>query len=433
MMHSPRRLFISPWTVILIFSMHSTLLYAEDTLPDPSPPQYYAKDIAMQAENNSAPDALPLAQRNNTRLRAALPMYENAVLHPWPVISTTKKLKLGSHSTNVTLLRARLAATQDIPENANNQDRVFDVPLQNGVKNFQERHGLKADGIVGKETLRELNISPDVRLQQLQVNIQRWEELSARLNNRFIMVNVPDFQLYIFENNKKVLSMKAIVGKFERQTPEINSRITHIVLHPYWNVPKMIAQKDIVPKVMNDPTYLDKMQIKILDHQEDDAIEINSQEVDWEAAAMDGFPYHFRQDPGEHNALGLVKFEFQNSADIYLHDTPAKDLFNRNTRMFSSGCIRLENPFGLVEYLMQTDPSWSEVKMQDILDTGKTTYVKAAQPTPIFITYLTAWVDEKGMINFRDDIYGKDTPDSKSARLTAQRPLENVTALNQQQ
>ncbi len=201
---------------------------------------------------------------------------------------------------------------------------------------------------------------------------------------------------------------QAIVGKPERPTPEINSTVTRIVFNPYWNIPKMIAEEDIVPKAINNPDYLDDMHIRVFERQDTDAAELDPHDVDWNSAQDDGLQYHLRQDPGNDNALGLVKFEFPNSNDVYMHDTPAKNLFNLDKRAFSSGCIRLEKPFELVTYLMQDDPEWTNDMLEQILAANTTKYQKVSRPTRVIITYLTAWVDDEGDLQFRDDLYGLD-------------------------
>src|SRR4029079_16322218 len=186
--------------------------------------------------------------------------------------------------------------------------------VTNAVIAFQSTHGLTPDGVVGNDTRDALNVSPEQRIMQIEVNMARWTKLSRELGDHYIMVNIPAFTMNLVENGNTVLSMKAIVGKPARPTPEIDSTVTRIIFNPYWNVPKLIAQKDIIPKIVNDPGYLDEMNIKILNREdEDNSYEISPGDIDWQAAEVEGFRYHFRPEPGENNALGLVKFEFQNS------------------------------------------------------------------------------------------------------------------------
>lgn len=360
---------------------------------------------------------LSMADRNYTRLQQAIPTYEDAVLHPWATLPDDAKLKPGAKNTYVLALRGRLKATGELKPGDDTGLALYDEYVTDAVKRFQVSHGLEPTGAVGPATRAELNVPPEDRLRQLEVNIRRWAKLSHQLGDRYILVNVPSYQLQVVENGVTVLRMKAVVGKPERPTPEITSTVTRVVFNPYWNVPKTIAEKDIVPKVINNPNYLDEMHIEILDQQADDATIISQDEVDWQSALENGFPYHFRQEPGNENALGLVKFEFDNSHDVYLHDTPAKNLFEKSKRDFSSGCIRLERPFDLANYLMKNNPNWNEEKMQDILAKGKTSYLKASLPTEIVITYLTAWVDDAGNIQFRSDIYQEDGLDAPTETL----------------
>ncbi len=386
-------------------------VYYENTPPTPA-----VATTSAPANTSSLPSSLPvtpspasLAQQNITELSHFLVHYRDDITHPWPQINLSGILKLHMRGKAVVALKQRLIDTGDLATDTP-LTATFDQPLQKAVAYYQHRMGLNPDGVVGAATLRELNVSPTARAQQIAVNIARWQTLLPKLGYRFVMVNVPDFRLYVYEGGHKLFDMKTVVGRPTRQTPEIDSRITRLVLDPYWNVPQMIANRDIVPKVMDDPSYLDDMHIHILSNNGSDANEVSQDEINWDNVADNGFPYRFRQDPGIDNALGLVKFEFQNSNSIYLHDTPAKSLFSQPRRPFSSGCVRLEHPFALADYLMQGDPNWNAARVQAILDSGKTVYVHAPKALPIFITYLTAWVDANGALNFRDDIYGRDNP-----------------------
>jgi murein L,D-transpeptidase YcbB/YkuD len=352
---------------------------------------------------------MSLAEKNYEQLREILPLYQNAVMHPWPTIPETNKLlKVGVKNSAVILLRERLKATRDLPEYYHRDDNLFDKSLAQAVKAFQIRSGLKADGVVGKITLQELNVPPAIRVKQIVINMQRWMSLSHHLEGRFVMVNIPDYELYAYDNNEKILTMKTIVGKPTNETPELQSQISRLVFNPYWNVPTKIAQNEIVKKVQEDPNYLYTNRLKILKSDGDHSAEIDQDQINWRSAETDGFPYRFRQEPGLDNSLGVVKFEFQNAHDVYLHDTPVKELFNQDDRALSHGCVRLENPLALVDFLMNGSPDWDEERMQEILGEDKTKYVKAYHPTPIVITYITAWVDDSGTLNFRNDIYGKD-------------------------
>lgn len=354
-----------------------------------------------------------LASRNFWQLNNALNIYQNATKSPWPTLpNDSRLLKVGMHSKAIPILRENLKITGDLPVDDDAGGRLFDSQLEDAVKVFQTRHGLKADGVVGETTREELNIPPELRVKQIAVNMQRWANLADKLGDRFVMVNIPDFHLYLVDAGRNVLSLRAIVGKKELPTPEITSRITQLEFNPYWNIPPKIAQRDIVPKMLDDSDYADKNHIRAFRVEGDDDSEVSPDNISWRRAADDGLNYHLRQDPGPDNALGQVKFIFPNDKDIYLHDTPAKNLFATDARDYSHGCVRLENPLALVSYLMKDNPEWDDVRTQEVLDSGDNKYIKVPNPIPIFITYITAWVDEDGRVNFRDDIYQLDGADA---------------------
>jgi murein L,D-transpeptidase YcbB/YkuD len=365
--------------------------------------------LSLHAEEPSV--TANYAMANYERLQAELPYYQDAVAHPdkypWPLIPTTQSmLRQGSKGHAVVLLRQRLKTTHDLTSD-NVASALFDRDLAAAVKIFQWRHGLTPDGVVGDDTRSALNVSAEMRMQQIQMNIQRWQEL-AGMGERFILVNIPEFQLHLIEGNHEVLTMKVVTGKPTRQSPELTSEITRIVFNPKWNVPHMIAKNDIVPKMIENSNYLNENSIRIFNSQEDDAYEISPGDINWHDARENGFPYHFRQEPGIKNALGLVKFEFQNTHDVYLHDTPHKELFAKDVRDFSSGCIRLEKPFALVAYLTKDDDRIDTVRIRHILLTRHTTYFRVAEPLPIAIAYLTSWVDDTGVVHFANDVYNRD-------------------------
>jgi L,D-transpeptidase YcbB len=387
------------------------------TQPQPPTPfttySYTTGATAPESPVTPAAPVSPYVNKNYSRLAEILPIYERAAQTPWPIIPETGALHRGVKSDNVVLLRERLQATLDLPVTPENSPR-FDKSLVEAVKLFQFRNGLKADGVVGAATRAALNVPADVRARQIRVNMDRWAALSRDLSGRYVLINIPEFQLHLYDNNSEVLTMKVIVGKPSRQTPQLTSRITRIVFNPKWNVPAMIAKNDIIPKAMENPAYLNSEGIRIFNSDQSDSYEINRYDVDWADARENGFPYHFRQDPGAKNALGLVKFEFPNTHDVYMHDTPAKTLFASDVRDFSSGCIRLEKPFALVDYLTQNDERIDSTKIQDTLATRRTTYFSVQKALPVIIGYMTAWVDDQGYTHFAEDIYHLDDPNVPS-------------------
>ena len=270
---------------------------------------------------------------------------------------------------------------------------VFDEKVEQAVIVFQTRHGLKVDGVVGRDTLNALNVTLKQRIRQMELNMERLRWILSNLEERFIVVNIANYQLYVLENDKPVLSMKVVVGKPYQRTPVFTSKLTYIVINPAWNIPDSIAQKEILKKIEKDPNYLAEQNITVL----------KGTQVTGKA-----LPYRFRQEPGPLNPLGTIKFMFPNEYDVYLHDTPAKRLFSENVRTFSHGCTRIEKPLELAEYLLRDDPRWSRKELLEAIEKGTEQTVIIQHPVNVHFLYLTAWVDESGSVQFRNDIYGRD-------------------------
>lgn len=345
-----------------------------------------------------------------TELEKMLPMYQLAMQHPWSKIIVDFPLKKDVTHPAVILLRQRLCQTKDLlacADSAKNQ--LFDAPVEKAVRIFQERHNLNPDGIVGDATLKALNVSPAQRLSQININVARWKALLSDTRDQYVWVNIPDYRLRLVKNHAVITTFPVIVGKISRKTPEIRSNIDRIVINPYWYVPPTILRKDILPKVMRDTDYLQTLNIKVFSVKRPSQA-LNPANINWLSVKENPSQYVFRQEPGDDNALGRIKFEFANSHLIYLHDTPATALFNQNNRSFSSGCIRVKDPLSFLAYLMDWDSvlRQEKVQMETALASGKTTVFKLSTPVPIRITYITAWVDKSGILHFWDDIYDKD-------------------------
>lgn len=305
----------------------------------------------------------------------------------WPIIQAKKKLyKKGITAPEIVTIKKRLQLTGDIA--TADTTKVFDSTLQNGVRHFQQRHGLKTDGIINETTLKEMNVPVLHRVQQLLINMDRMRWLPSQPNGNLIVVNIPEFKLYVMEGKQRIFDMNVVVGKDGHDTRIFTGNLNQVVFSPYWNVPPSIVEKEIIPAMEKNPHYLEK-----------ENMEITGEE--------DGLPV-VRQLPGEKNALGKVKFLFPNSFNIYFHDTPSKSLFASDKRAFSHGCIRLSEPKKMAEYLLRDDPKWSESKIEKAMNSGEEKFVKLKKPVPVIIAYYTAWVDENGLLNFREDIYGHD-------------------------
>lgn len=282
---------------------------------------------------------------------------------------------------------------------------LFDTKLYLAVKSFQIRNGELPTGIIDKRTQKLLNVPIKNRVKQLALNMKRWRHLPSELGEKYIFVNMADYHLKVINKGKKDMEMRVIIGKPFRKTPIMSGDIRTIVLSPYWNVPRGIAVKDILPKVKKNPSYLHKKHIKVLTHK---GKTVNTKNINWKKISSRNFPYRFRQDPGENNALGRIKFLFPNKHAVYLHDTPSRLLFSENKRAFSSGCIRVEKPIALAHYLLsqEYDISIEEIKHRIRLNKNKGFSLK--NTIPVHLMYWTAWVNDKGSIQFREDIYHRD-------------------------
>ena len=345
------------------------------------------------------------ANRYYRGLAAGLAVYEKvAVRGGWPRLSDGPVLKMGMSDPNVPRLRERLALTLDYEGDAALSSELFDVALKQGVIRFQKRNGIEPDGVVGPETLKTLNISAAARVKQIRVNLDRWRRMPGFLGDHFVLVNQAGYELEVVRDNRLVLDMRVIVGKNYRQTPMFSDKIQYVEINPFWNVPASIARKDLVPKFANDPGFPAANGFEAFA----DGAPVDIQSIEWNAYIGDRLPFTLRQRPGQLNALGRAKIIFPNKYNVYLHDTPSRDLFDKTVRAFSSGCIRLEKPMELVRHLLSGNPPGDMALLNEALTSGKNTQIKLAQKTPIHLVYMTAWLDRSGHMQFRPDIYGRD-------------------------
>jgi len=328
------------------------------------------------------------------------------------------KLEIGMWNPDIVLLRNRLAITQGNISDTIDDEYLFDQALQDQVILFQLRNGLTADGVVGKATIEAMNIPVEERIATIEANLERWRWLSDDLGERYIEVNIANFELQVIEKDDMVFRTEVIVGRTLRETPVFSSTMTHLVLNPDWTVPPTILNTDIIPAVINNPEYLAEKNLKILRM---DGTEVDPSSVDWMDTLKAGFPYMIHQEPGPKNALGRVKFMFPNPYSVYIHDTPDHNLFGRTDRSFSSGCIRVNNPLDLAAWLMKDSPAWTPEQIKNVIDQGEERTVSLAKPIPVHIVYLTAWASDDGLVYFRKDIYDRDQPLLAALR---QGPLE---------
>ncbi|MCC7258429.1 MAG: L,D-transpeptidase family protein [Gammaproteobacteria bacterium] len=339
------------------------------------------------------------------QLQAALARYRAiAAGGGWPAVPDGAVLKPGQADPRVIALRERLQAEGDaVGSPAADDPEVFDAPLAAAVRGFQGRHGLAVDAEVGPATLRELNVPTAVRVDQLRLSLERVRWLAGDVPSTYVVVNVAGFHVGYVREQRLVWQSRVVVGREARQTPIFRGLMTYVELNPTWTIPPTILREDILPKLRRDPGYLRRERITVLDRA---GQVVDPLTVDWSAYRR-GVPYTLRQEPGPANALGRIKLMFPNPHAVYLHDTPARELFTRPKRTFSSGCIRVEDPLGLAELVLD-DARWDRAALEAGIATGRTQRVSLRTPVPVLLVYLTAVVDPDGVVRFSRDVYGRD-------------------------
>jgi murein L,D-transpeptidase YcbB/YkuD len=336
------------------------------------------------------------------RLRDMLRQYrEISAKGGWPEVPRSLRLKPGQHSRDLAALARRLAVTGDFAGKADDTISVYDATLQDAVKHFQQRHGLEPNGTVDPAVVAQLNVPVDARIAQIMLNLERWRWLPRDMGERHILVNIPEYRLEVWNKGKMDLAMNVVVGRKDTPTPIFSDAMTYVVFAPYWNVPPDIVQNETLPSVMNDPSFLQRTNMEVVDKSgkvlDPSQIDLSNPEA-----------YRFRQRPGTSNSLGLVKFMFPNQYNVYLHDTPADSLFARATRSFSHGCVRLEQPEALATYVLSDQPAWTTERIHEAMHAEEETIVKLRQPLPVYLGYWTARVSPDGIVQFRRDVYGVD-------------------------
>ncbi|MCM2395525.1 L,D-transpeptidase family protein [Rhizobium sp. S95] len=321
----------------------------------------------------------------------------------WPQVTPAVKLKIGVVDPSVQQLRQRLMISGDLDRGAG-MSNSFDTYVDGAVKRFQARHGLPEDGVLGEFTLKALNVSADTRLMQLNVNLQRLQDMmSKQLENRYIVVNIPAAYVEAVEGDRVALRNTAIVGRDSRPSPLVDSKVSDIILNPYWTAPRSIVEKDIVPLMRKDPTYLSRNNIRLIDGK---GSEVSPESIDWFAPKAPNLM--FRQDPGKINAMSSTKINFPSPEAVYMHDTPTQGLFNKLMRFESSGCVRVQNVRDLIVWVLKNTPGWNRQEIERVIASRVNTPIKVTDEVGVHWVYLTAWSAKDGVVQFRDDIYGKD-------------------------
>jgi murein L,D-transpeptidase YcbB/YkuD len=352
---------------------------------------------------------LPPRHRGYRRLKSLLQAYRSLeATGGWPLIPPGEVLERGMYDQRVHLLRHRLMLAGGPIASDYRDSYQFDAALESAVRDFQERYGLEADGIVGRKTLAALNLPVGERIQQILLNMERWRWMPGELGERYLLVNMAGFELLAVENEETVMDMRVIIGRPYRSTPAFAGEMRYLVFNPYWNVPHKLAIEDLLPKQQSDPDYLQNQGFRVYASWRKGALELDPASLDWSAYTRETFGYRLRQDPGDSNSLGRIKFMLPNPHAIYLHDTPARHLFRHPVRTFSSGCIRVEKPVQLANFVLQREAGIPGIDVQEAIDTGENRTVSLPRTIPVYLLYLTSWVDDKGRVHFRDDVYGRD-------------------------
>lgn len=354
-------------------------------------------------------DALRPAQPGYRALRRMLARLRSVQAEGgWGIVSEGPTIHPGDTDPRVPMLRRRMTASGDLDTPGGGDVQELDEDLARAVRRFQGRHGLEPDGNVGPGTLAAMNVPVEARIAQIEVNMERWRWLPNDLGRRHIRVNIADYRVEVWEDGAVALDMRAVVGREYRETPMFSATMTYLVLAPYWHVPPRIAAVDKLPEIRKNPGYLASMKMTLFDQATNEPVDPSS--LDWNAitGAELNRRFRLRQDPGPLNALGNVKFMFPNRHNVYLHDTPSRELFGRTTRAFSSGCIRVEKPLDLADYLLAGDPRWSPGRIRAVVAAGQETTVWLERPVPVHILYWTAFAGDDGGVDFRPDLYGRD-------------------------
>lgn len=400
---------------LLAATFAGTAVDATTLLGDDSMTGAGVLQAAAAAKEPAAVDALFHAQLPTYyRFWSLLAQLPNQIAYyqsgGWIEVPEVKKLEPGKSDAMVPTLRQRLVATGELAAAdavlpAGMAADLYDPKLVEAVKLFQRNHGLNDDAVIGGRTLEELNVTAETRVRQVLLNLERMRAEDLTFEPRHLIANIPSQEVKVIENGKVTFYTKSIFGKVQRKSPTLSSVIHTVKLNPDWTAPYKIAAIDEVKRQRKDPNFLDSHGFTIYDQSGN---VISPRSIDWHEVGPGNFPYTLKQAPGPENALGPVKFDFPNDHSVFLHGTPTVSLFAKQDRFFSSGCVRTETPVDLAEFMLKDDPDWPRSRIDAVLKTGKTTLVKLKNPLPVHITYMTAWVDEDGVIQFRKDAYGYD-------------------------
>ena len=365
------------------------------------------KDLAQTDSIDRFFDAWQPPGQRYAALRTVLAKYRAlAAKGGWSTVPLGESIRPGMSDPRVPAIRARLSVTDGPSSEVGAAEaQLYGNALVEVLKRFQARQGLEADGVIGSTTIVAMNVPVQERIKSIILAMERLRWMPENLGQQYLIVNIAGFELRRVNANKVEERMAVVVGKPYHRTPVFSDRIRFLEFNPYWNVPPDIAVNEELPVLRRNPAGLSAQGFEVV--RGNQVTDLSS--VDWSSVGPGRFPYQLRQRPGPNNALGRVKFMFPNSHNVYLHDSPAHNLFERNVRAFSHGCIRLSRPLDLAEQVLRVGgvQGWTKERINDVVASTKTTVVNLREPLPVHITYLTAWADD-GVANFRQDIYGHD-------------------------
>lgn len=381
--------------------------------------QIFKQDVSTtRTEDRKKPETLNDLRPNSVPYRSdamieamegAIVKYQNIVAKGgWPTIPGSRMIRPEDDDERVPIVRRRLLVTGELKDNGGvSSSYSFDAALDQAVRRFQENHGLRVSGRVDKPTLQAMNVPAQARLDQLKLNLNRLRELTQqRVEDRYVLVNPPAFQLEAVERGEVQQRHRVIAGRVERQTPIVKATIRALNFFPYWRVPDSVATLDLIPKMRKEPEYIVKEKIRVLTR-DFNGPEIDASSVDWNTATSTQIK--FRQDPGPQNALGLMRIDMPNSEGVYMHDTPMKQLFQQRARAFSAGCVRVQDVFKLGEWIARYELGWDQPgRIDGIIESGQALDLTLTHQIPVYFAYITAWAEPGGPVQFRPDLYGRD-------------------------
>ena len=381
-------------------------------------------------------------QNEYERLKGALAHYRSlAEGGGWEPIPDGETIKEGMSDPRVPALRARLMLLGDLDpstleqgieagsgdvsadketsepqsdggttaeSSVSNPEHLYEGPIVAALTRFQHRHGLTEDGVVGPKTLAALNIPVEQKVEQILMNMERRRWMPDDRGERYIFVNLANFDAKLVDGLDTVFHTKVVVGDPYHRTPVFSDVMTYLEINPVWNVPDSIASKELLPKIQENPNYLAERNYTLLSSWDQNAPEVDPRYIDWNQITASSFPFRIRQEPGENNALGQIKFMFPNRFNIYLHDTPSQSHFSRAERAFSHGCIRVAKPIELAGVLLEGQEGWDQERVRKQIASRERLRVELDRPIPVHLSYITAWVNADGVVHFRDDIYNMD-------------------------